>query len=183
MQRVQIPKLEDAPLETHATLEMVNKRFGFVPNLYRLTALSPKTLAALVGLQAPLLKSLDLKTRERIAIAVSEANQCLYCVAAHTYVGEKFAKDTPKELALARSGRSTDPNVGAVIYFARKVAETRGHVSEELINSVRQAGYSDVQVLEIIGLVIQYSFTNYINNVFDTDIDFPTENLEIPSEE
>lgn len=177
MSRVEIPSRENTPPETHETLDAIAKRFGFFPNLYRLTAISPKTLAALVGIQTPLMKALDLKTRERIALVVSEVNGCPYCVAAHTFVALNLAKDSPEEIALARKGQSTDSKIRVIIQFAAKVAEMRGHVSEDEIACVREAGYSDAEIIEVIGLAIQFSLTNYINNVFDTDIDFPTDTL------
>lgn len=177
MSRVEIPSRESTPPETHATLDVIGKRIGFFPNLYRLTAMSPNALAALVGLQTPLMKALDLKTRERIALVVSEINGCPYCVAAHAFVGLNLAKDSPEEIALARKGQSNNPKTQIILQFAAKVAEKRGHVSEDDIYCVREAGYSDAEIIEVIGLVIQFSFTNYINNVFDTDIDFPTEML------
>ncbi|MGY2337784.1 carboxymuconolactone decarboxylase family protein [Pseudomonas sp. SDO5532_S415] len=177
MSRIEIPSRENTPPETHETLDAIGKRLGFFPNLYRLTAISPKTLAALVALQTPLMKALDLKTRERIALIVSEVNGCSYCVAAHTFVGLNLAKDSPDEIALARKGQSSNPKTQAILQFAERVAEMRGHVSEDEITCVREAGFSDAEIIEVIGLVIQFSFTNYINNVFDTDIDFPTDTL------
>jgi uncharacterized peroxidase-related enzyme len=123
------------------------------------------------------MKALDLKTRERIALVVSEVNGCPYCVAAHTFVALNLAKDSPEEIALARKGQSTDSKIRVIIQFAAKVAEMRGHVREDEIACVREAGYSDAEIIEVIGLVIQFSLTNYINNVFDTDIDFPTDTL------
>lgn len=177
MSRVEIPSRENTPPETHETLDAIGKRLGFFPNLYRLTAISPKALAALVALQTPLMKALDLKTRERIALVVSEVNGCSYCVAAHTFVGLNLAKDSAEEIALARKGQSSNPKIQTILQFAERVAEMRGHVSEDEIDCVREAGFSDAEIIEVIGLVIQFSFTNYINNVFDTDIDFPTDTL------
>ena len=57
--------------------------------------------------------------------------------------------------------------------FARKVIETRGKVSDADLKAVRDAGYTDANVVEIVALVAMYSLTNFLNNVFDPEKDFP----------
>jgi len=53
------------------------------------------------------------------------------------------------------------------------VAKERGHVSDGDIKAVRDAGFTDAQVVEIVALVAENSFTNYLNEVAKTEIDFP----------
>jgi alkylhydroperoxidase family enzyme len=79
----------------------------------------------------------------------------------------------PEEIALNRTGRSSEPKTDAALRFAKKVTETRGHVSDSDLAEVRDAGYTDAQVLEIIALAAAYLLTNFLNNVADTDIEFP----------
>jgi len=116
---------------------------------------------------------LDVRTRERIAIAIAETNGCDYCLSAHTYLGLNLAKITPEDAALARKGSSTDPKAAAAIRFAVQVARTRGGVSDADIAAVKQAGFSEAQIVEIVALVVENVFTNYLNRVAQTDIDFP----------
>ncbi len=63
--------------------------------------------------------------------------------------------------------------MAAVGRFVKQLVTTRGHVTEAELILIREAGFSDEEILNIIGLSVQYMFTNYINNVFDTKIDFP----------
>jgi len=56
---------------------------------------------------------------------------------------------------------------------SRKVIVSRGQVSEADLNAVRDAGYTDANAMEIVALVAMYSLTNFINNVFDPEKDFP----------
>lgn len=151
----------------------VHKQLGTVPNLFRLIALSPAVLTAFTGFQGGLSKSLDLKTRERIALAVAQVNGCDYCLSAHTYLGLNLAKISPEEIALNRKGASGDEKAHAAVSFAVQVARERGHVSKADIAAVRDAGFTDAQIVEIVGLVAENSFTNYLNEVAKTDIDFP----------
>ena len=144
-----------------------------VPNLFRLIGNSPATLTAFTSFQTALSKTLDVKTRERIALAVAQVNGCDYCLSAHTYLGLNLAKLSPEEVALNRKGASGDAKANAAVGFAVKVARERGHVSDEDIAAVRAAGFSDAQIVEVIALVAENSFTNYLNEVAKTEVDFP----------
>ena len=53
------------------------------------------------------------------------------------------------------------------------VVRERGHVSEEDVRAVKTAGYDDAQVIEIVLHVALNTWTNYVNEVAKTDIDFP----------
>jgi uncharacterized peroxidase-related enzyme len=173
MSRLSTPSRDAAPAESQPLLDGVFKRFGVVPNLFRVFALSPATLGGLLGLAGANSKSLDAKTRERIAIAVAEVNGCDYCLSAHTYIGTKLLKITPEDAALNRTGASTDAKSGAAVRFAARVVETRGKVSDDDIAAVKTAGYSEVQIVEIVALVTENVMTNFLNNVAQTEIDFP----------
>jgi AhpD family alkylhydroperoxidase len=86
MSRFKIPSREDANVDTHSTLDAVGKRLGFIPNLHRLMSISPNAFAGWAALQDALKQTLDARTREGMAMAVSEVNGCDYCIAAHSYV-------------------------------------------------------------------------------------------------
>ncbi len=51
--------------------------------------------------------------------------------------------------------------------------ERRGHVSDEALDKVREAGYSDAEILEIIAKVVETIFTNYTNGSLQTEVEFP----------
>src|SRR5271169_7200505 len=126
MSRIAIPAREATPAASKPLLDAVEKQLGVVPNLFRLVALSPAALQGYLGLNGALSKALDVKTRERIALAVAQVNGCDYCLSAHTYLGLNLAKIGPDEIALNRKGGSSDPKASAAVRFATKVAETRG---------------------------------------------------------
>lgn len=173
MTRTTIPTRDQAPVDSQATLEGFEKVFGFVPNLFAVIGKSPNALAAFKGLQIPLQKTLDAGMRERIALAVSEVNGCEYCIRAHAFLGARFGKLDRDEMELNRHGRSSDLKAEAAVSFAKKVTETRGKVNDEDLAAVRAAGWSDSQIIEIIALGVQFLYTNFVNNVFQTGIDFP----------
>jgi uncharacterized peroxidase-related enzyme len=173
MSRIAIPGLDDAPAESRPILDNVNKRFGFVPNLQRLMSISPNALTGWAGLMTSLAKTLDVKTRDGIALAVSAADGCDYCLAAHTYIAGNFAKVPPEEIARNRQGMSSDPKREAAIAFAKALIENRGKVSDEEFAAVKAAGWTDANVIEIVALSAQFLLTNFMNNAVQTPIDFP----------
>jgi uncharacterized peroxidase-related enzyme len=174
MSRIDIPGHDEtAPSSLQPLFHSVSKRYGFVPNVYRTLAISPHSLTGVMEMQAALSRTLDGRTRERIALAVSEVNGCHYCISAHSYVGHYFAKLMPREMALNRKGRSLDPKAEAAVKFARKVSVSRGKVESADLSIVRAAGYPDAQIVEIIALCAQSFLTNLLANVFDIEPDFP----------
>lgn len=173
MPRLTIPAREAAPAAAQPLLDAVEKSLGSVPNLFRLVGQSPAALSGLLGLNGALSKALDARTRERIALAVAQVNGCDYCLSAHTYLGLNVAKLDAAEIALNRTGHSGDPRADVAVAFAAKVATHRGQVSDADIAAVKLAGFSEAQIIEIVGLVVVNVFTNFINNVAETEIDFP----------
>ena len=175
MSRIPTPASIDlSPAASQPLLHAVNKQLGSVPNLFRLVGNSPAALEGYLAMSGALAKgALPAATRERIALAVAEINACGYCLAAHTYLGKNLAKLSDAEIAANRDGGSTDAKADAAVRFAAKVTQTRGHTDEQDLNAVRAAGYSDAQIIEIVQHVALNTWTNYINEVALTDIDFP----------
>jgi uncharacterized peroxidase-related enzyme len=154
-------------------LDAVEKQLGVVPNLFRLVSLSPAALQGFLGLSGALGKALDVKTRERIALAVAQINGCDYCLSAHTYLGLNLAKIDGAEIALNRRGASSDAKANAAVAFAAKVTRERGKVTDADLAAVKTAGYTDAQIVEIVAVVAENIFTNFVNIVAQTEIDFP----------
>lgn len=175
MSRIPTPtSIDDAPKASQQLLEGVKKSLGRVPALFRITANSPAALRGYLELNGALGKGkLPAPTRERIALAVAEVNQCGYCLAAHTFLGTHVAQLSASEIAAARRGSSSDPKVAAALRFAVAVTDRRGHVTKQAVDEVKRAGYGDEEVVEIVAHVALNSLTNYINSALDTAIDFP----------
>jgi uncharacterized peroxidase-related enzyme len=175
MPRIPTPKTVDAaPPASQPLLQAVGRQLGVVPNLFRLVANSPAALEGYVGLLDALGKgSLPAPTRERIALAVAEINGCDYCLSAHSYLGKHVAKLDEAEMAENRDGGSNDSRADAAVRFAAKVVRSRGRVGDADLHALRAAGYNDAQVVEIVLHVALNTWTNYINLVGQTEIDFP----------
>lgn len=164
----------DAPEASRPLLDAVKAQFGSVPNLFRVVSNSPAALEGYLALSGALSKgSLPPATRERVALAIAEVNGCGYCLAAHSYIGRNLAKLDEAEIAANRAGGSNDARADAAVRFAVAVAEARGHVADADLQAVKAAGYSDAQIVEIVLHVALNTWTNYINEVAGTVIDFP----------
>lgn len=178
MNRISIPAMEQSPAASRPLLQAVAQQLGSIPNLFRVAGLSPAALEGMLNLSGALGKgALDPRTRERIALAVAQVNQCAYCLSAHTYLGRHFAGLDETEMDANRFGGSSDPKAKAAVQFAMQVARQRGHVSDGELDAVRRAGYDDAEVVEIVMHVALNSLTNYLNEVARTPIDFPAVSL------
>ncbi len=154
-------------------LEQVQLAFGATPNMFRVVANSPAALKSLWaafgalggGVIAP-------KLGEQIAVAVANRNGCEYCLAAHTALGRK-AGASSDEMSAAQTGASSDPRTAAALGFALDLVERRGHVDAASIGRIRDAGFTDEEIVEILAHVALNLFTNYVNLAFDVPVDFP----------
>jgi uncharacterized peroxidase-related enzyme len=175
MPRIRTPASVDAsPQGSREQLNAVAKTLGSVPNLFRLVGNSPAALMGYLGLGNALSGAqLDVKTQERIALAVAEINGCGYCLSAHTYLGRNVAKLDDAEITANRNGASSDPKASAAVRFAAQIVNTRGHVTDEDLAAVTDAGFGAAEIVEIVLTVALNTFTNYINEVAKTEIDFP----------
>jgi uncharacterized peroxidase-related enzyme len=173
MPRCEVPAREHVPAESRPTLDAFTANIGFTPNMIAAFANSPIAFNAWANLLGSLSKALDVKTRDSIGLVVSEVNGCNYCLTVHSFTAEHMAKLSADEIILARKGLASDPKRNAALQFAKKVIETRGHVTDADLAAVRAAGFTEANVIEIVALVAMYSLTNFFNNVFDPDKDFP----------
>ena len=175
MSRISTPETIDAaPEASRPLLEAVKAQLGSAPNLFRIVGNSPAALEGYLGLSGALAKGkLDAKTRERVALAVAQQNGCDYCLSAHTYLGTNLAKLSAEEILANRKGGSSDAKAAAAVAFAVKLVEARGQVSADDVKAVRDAGFSEGEVVEIIGHVALNTLTNYVNTALETVVDFP----------
>jgi uncharacterized peroxidase-related enzyme len=174
MNRIAIPAtIEESAEKSQPLLRSLEAKMKVVPAFFRVLGASPAALQGVLGISGALAGGkLDAKTRERIALAVANVNGCDYCNAAHSFAGTLTGLGLG-ELSAARSGRSEDAKADAAVRFARKVAVSRAEVSDADVGELRLAGYTDAEIVEIVVHVGFSTLTNYVNEVFQTPIDFP----------
>jgi uncharacterized peroxidase-related enzyme len=172
MSRINTINTDEASGKTKTLLDAVQSKLGITPNSMKTMAQSPEVLEAYLGFSGAIGSSLTATLREQIALVSAEENGCGYCAAAHTALG-KLAGLTEKQTLEARLAASEDVKTDAALKFAKIVIEKRGRVSDADLNSVRDAGYTDGNLAEIVAHVALNIFTNYFNEVGQVEIDFP----------
>jgi len=154
-------------------LEGVKKSLGGAPNLFRVTAQSPAALASMVQLFGAVGGGkLDAKHREAIALVVSERNGCAYCLSAHSALAQRAGLGE-EDRTLAREGRAKDPHLAAAVHLAKALVDHRGHFGDAAFAAAKAAGLDDAEILEVVANVALTTFTNYVNELVHTDLDFP----------
>jgi uncharacterized peroxidase-related enzyme len=158
-------------------LDDIHGAFGATPNMFRAVANSPAALRSMWGSFGALgAGTLGAKLGEQIAVAVADHNACAYCLAAHTVLG-KNAGASAEEMAAAQAGEASDPRTQAALRFALKVVRERAQLGDADVQSLRDAGFNDEAVVEILAHVALNLFTNYVNVAFAVPVDFPAVKL------
>ena len=140
-------------------------RGGDVGPMVRSMATSPALLRGYVELSRSLKRSrLDRRVTERISLAVQEWLGCDYCLAAHARAARSLGlSDT--DIELARQGTATDPKVAAVVGFAQQVAAAPCEIGDDDVTRLKELGFTDGQIAEVVGLVALNQLTGSFNLV------------------
>jgi uncharacterized peroxidase-related enzyme len=151
---------------------MAKSKFGFVPNLLACLAESPAALKAYVTL-GEIADSSTLNSKEKniLLLAVSQANDCVYCMSAHTAIAKMAKLDDADISALCNDRPLRDAKSEALRSFAQSVIHKRGWVSPYEVESFLAAGYSRQTLLDILVIVSMKTISNYANHIMKTPVD------------
>jgi len=174
MQRLTALNPETTTGKSKELFNAVQGKLGSVPNMFRTMGNSPAVLNGYLSLSGALgAGHLGAKLGELIALTVANANSCDYCNAAHSFIGEKLVHIDTNTIAQAREGVSADAKTQAALTFSRILVEKRGRVSEQDVDALKDAGYDEGAIAEIIAHVALNILTNYFNNAAGVAVDFP----------
>ena len=169
---------ETATGQAAELLGQVKASLGLVPNMTKVMANSPTLLRAYLALSGAVSGgALPAGVRERLAIATAQLNGCEYCLSAHTYIGANIAKVDGAELDAARTARSEDPHIEALLRLSNEIAENNGDVSRDGLRAARAHGVTDEEIGEVVANIALNPLTNYFNLVADVDNDWPVVGL------
>jgi uncharacterized peroxidase-related enzyme len=166
--------------ERRVLLDQIGRSMGGVPNMMKALAHSPAALRAMAGFFAAMRTGvLPTVLQEKIALAVSNRNGCTYCLAVHTALGRK-AGATRDELAAAQRGESVDPATHAALQFVAGLVDRRGHIGDDDVHSLRNHGFDDEAIVELLAHVALSQFTNAVNIALAVPLDFPAVPIQGP---
>jgi uncharacterized peroxidase-related enzyme len=163
---------DNASGKTKDLFNAIHSKFGIISNMMRTMGNTPVLLEGFMSFYGSLSTgSLDAKTNELIALTISEAHGCSYCLASHKFIGANYFKLDADTMDAARQGKAKDKKVDAILKFALALVNKRGGVNDSDVATLKSAGISDGEIGEIIGQVALNTLTNYFNIAAGTDID------------
>lgn len=173
MPRLKVIKPEDATGDVKELFNAAEKKMGKIPNIFR--GMGNSAAALKVYLQASEALSqgeLSPQDREAVYLAVSQNNDCNYCLSAHTVVAKGAGLSDEEILAIRRFAPLREPQK-VLVQFVGRVMKTKGFVEDREIEEVKEAGYTDGQICEAIAYIGLATYSNLFNHVFGAELDFP----------
>lgn len=175
MPRIPAHSLETAPQESKDLAATMQRRMGKLLNIHAGMAHSPVVIAAYDGISQAIAThgSFDARTKEAIALAVGNQNDCDYCQGAHTVSGRKAGLTEEQIIAIRAGEVDFDPKLAAITEVAREAAARTGNVSEAVWQAALDAGWTDEELAEAYAHIAANLFTNYFNHYAGTELDVP----------
>jgi AhpD family alkylhydroperoxidase len=160
-----------APDSSAKALDEVGRVLGNVPNVFRTVAHSP---AALQSMWSQHVAAADMRlsprVRAAIGLRVAQLNSCDHCLSAHMVSSQRADVDEATANGFRR-GQSNDPKEQVLLALTTKIVKDRGHHAGFVVETARQVGVSDAEIIEVIALISLHTFTNYVTNVANTHLD------------
>lgn len=174
MTRFTVPTRDQVSEGNQVIFDALQSKLGMVPNLYATYAFSDVALKANLDYGDAFESSKNFRSKEiqAIYLAVSEANDCTYCLAAHTTLG-KMAGFTEEETIALRAGTTKDAKLKVLVDLTREITLSRGRPSAGNLQAFFEAGYTEAHLIDLIGLVAVKTFSNFVHNITKSPVDFP----------
>ena len=172
MRTFNVPQREQVSENNQAIFDALKSKLGFVPNLYATYAHSDTALENYLNFSGAK-TSLSAKEKEVVNLAVSQVNDCLYCLSAHTAIG-KMNGFTDEQIVEFRVGFSTENDkLDALAKLAKNITEKRGRTDDDVLENFFSVGYDKGNLIDVISLVGDKTISNYIHSTTQIPVDFP----------
>ena len=172
MSTFNVPTREEVNTQNQVIFDQLTKQVGFVPNLYATYAYSDTALGNYLNFQGAK-TSLNNREKEVVNLAVSQVNECLYCLSAHTAIGKMNGFSDEQILELRGGFSSFDAKLDALARLARNLTENRGRADQSVLDGFFSAGYNKGNLIDVIVAVGDKTISNYIHNTTQVPVDFP----------
>ncbi|WP_346881963.1 carboxymuconolactone decarboxylase family protein [uncultured Algibacter sp.] len=172
MSTFNVPKREEVSENNQAIFDNLNKALGFVPNLYATYAHSDTALENYLNF-ANAKTSLSAKEKEVVNLAVSQVNNCVYCLSAHTAIGKMNGFTDAQILELRAGKASFDNKLDALAKLAKNITENRGNTDASVLENYLNSGYTKANLIDTISLVGDKTISNYVHSTTQVPVDFP----------
>lgn len=172
MTNFNVPGREEVSANNQTIFDTLKKALGLVPNLYAVMAHSETALSNYLQFQNAK-TSFSNKEKQAVNLVVSQVNECLYCLSAHTLLATMNGLTEQQTIEIRKGGAVFDLKLDALVALAKELTEKKGFVADTALNNFLNAGYTKGQVVELVMLVAEKSAMNYLHAMTKVDIDFP----------
>lgn len=173
MQRIKAVDPSSAKGRVKELLDRAHAKFGMAPRMLRTLAASPAALRAYLDFEDALEEgSIGVQLREQVALRVCEATGAVYCRSAHAAIAKAVGL-SDERVRDSRAGSSPDRATEAALTFARLVVSCHGRISDDDFARLKNAGFDDGSIAEIVAQIALTLFSNTFNGVAKTEPDFP----------
>jgi len=146
--------------------ELIEKR-GKISNILKVHSLNPTAMGNHLELYMTLMfgkSGLSRAEREAVAVVVSAANDCAYCVNHHVEALRRYIKDEEalEMLASADGLETLEPRLSNIVRHADKLTSAPSAMTEVDLGELRAVGLSDSDILDLTLIVSYFNFVNRI---------------------
>lgn len=167
-----VPTRDQVSADNQAIFDNLEKGLGFVPNLYATYAYSDHALGNYLNLQNAK-TSLRAKEKEVINLVVSQVNDCVYCLAAHTALGKMNGFTEEQILEIRGGAASFDAKLDVLAKFVEDTTINRGKPQAASVEKLLAAGYDKGNLIDILVVIGDKIISNYIHGITQIPVDFP----------
>lgn len=172
MQRFKIPTISQVSEKNKEILKGIQKTMGFLPNFYAYLAKNETTLPVYRTLQKRK-STLSAKEREVVSLVVSQANDCSYCLSAHSLLGKINGFSEAQLLEIRKTETSSNKKYDVLAKFTKSIVDNRGKASDQALENFFAVGYTESNMIDIVMIIGEVTISNYIHNLIKYEIDFP----------
>lgn len=155
-------------------LDSTQKALGFIPNMYQKMGNNPALLDAYTYAYNSFRANSGFNSVEQevVFLSVAYENNCEYCMAAHSFVGDMMSK-VPTEItnAIRENKQIPDAKLAALSKLTRLLTANRGHVSQAEVDDFLATGYTESHILGIIAGIAVKTLSNYSNHLTNPEVD------------
>jgi len=172
MKTFTVPTREQVSDNNKVVFDNLKQKIGMVPNLYATMAYSDNALGNYITFQSGK-TSLRAKEKEAVNLIVSQVNNCIYCLSAHTAIGKMNGFTDDQIIEIRKGSASFDAKLDALVKLAKNITETKGKADSALVDNFFAAGYTEGSLVDVIMLIGDKTIMNYLHNLTEVPVDFP----------
>ncbi len=171
-QEFNVPQRSEVNPTNQAIFDNLKESVGFVPNLYATFAHSNNALKNYLDF-GNAQQSLDAKQKEVVNLAVSQVNNCAYCLSAHTAIAGMNGFSSEQIVEFRQGKASFDNKLDALARLSRNLTENRGATSPEVVSNFFEAGWTKENLVDVITVAGAKTISNYLHSTTKVPVDFP----------